>query len=97
MGLGYALSEEIHFRAGAIHETNFDSYVLPRFSWVPTIDTVILEADDAPPYGGGEPAIILTGAVIANAVHDATGARLVELPMSPARVRARVAAKTQGA
>jgi CO/xanthine dehydrogenase Mo-binding subunit len=97
MGLGYALSEEIHFKDGAISDTNFDRYALPRFSWVPKIETVILEADDAPPRGGGEPAIILTGAVIANAVHDATGVRLLELPMSPERVRAAVEAMARKA
>ena len=97
MGLGYALSEEIHFEAGAIRETNFDSYALPRFSWLPKIETLILEADDTPPQGGGEPAIILTGAVIANAVHDATGVRLLELPMSPDRVRATLAEKSRPA
>ena len=93
MGLGYALSEEIHFKDGAIQDKNFDSYALPRFSWLPKIETVILDADDTPPNGGGEPAIILTGAVIGNAVHDATGVRLLELPMSPARVKAALAAK----
>ena len=97
MGLGYALSEEIHFKDGAIRDTNFDRYALPRFSSVPKIETVILEADDAPPRGGGEPAIILTGAVIANAVHDATGVRLLELPMSPERVKAALEAKAQKA
>jgi len=93
MGLGYALSEEIHFKDGAIQDKNFDSYALPRFSWLPKIEIVILDADDTPPNGGGEPAIILTGAVIGNAVHDATGVRLLELPMSPARVKAALAAK----
>ena len=93
MGLGYALSEEIHFKDGAIHEQNFDTYELPRFSWLPKIETMILDANDTPPYGGGEPAIILVGAVIGNAVHDATGVRLLELPMSPARVKAALAAK----
>ena len=68
MGLGYALSEEIHFKDGAIQDKNFDSYALPRFSWLPKIETVILDADDTPPNGGGEPAIILTGAVIGNAL-----------------------------
>jgi CO/xanthine dehydrogenase Mo-binding subunit len=97
MGLGYALSEEIHFEAGAIRETNFDSYALPRFSWLPRIETVILEADDSPPQGGGEPAIILTGAVIANAVFDVTGVRLLELPMTPDRVKTALAAKGQPA
>jgi CO/xanthine dehydrogenase Mo-binding subunit len=93
MGLGYALAEEIHFKDGVIHDTNFDSYALPRFSWLPRIETVILEADDAPPNGGGEPAVILTGAVIANAFHDATGARVFSLPMTPARVKAALAVK----
>lgn len=93
MGLGYALSEEMHFKDGVLRETNFDTYELPRFSGLPRIETVILDADNSPSYGGGEPAIILTGAVIANAVHDATGVRLLELPMSPDRVLAAIKAK----
>jgi len=91
MGLGYALAEEIHFKAGAILDTNFDTYTLPRFSWLPKIETAILPADDTPPQGGGEPAIILMGSVLANAIHDATGARLLELPMTPERVKAALA------
>ena len=93
MGLGYALSEEMHFKNGVLRETNFDTYKLPSFSQLPRIETVILDADNSPSYGGGEPAIILTGAVIANAVHDATGLRLLQLPMSPERVRAAIIAK----
>ncbi len=91
MGFGYALSEEIHFKDGVIRDTNFDSYLLPTFSMVPRIETVIVDAGDIPPQGGGEPAIILTGAVLANAFHDATGVRLLELPMSPDRVKAALA------
>jgi CO/xanthine dehydrogenase Mo-binding subunit len=88
MGLGYALAEEIHFKAGAVLDANFDTYSIPRFSWLPKIETVILDASDSPPQGGGEPAIIVMGAVLANAIHDATGARLFELPMTPARIKA---------
>jgi isoquinoline 1-oxidoreductase len=87
MGLGYALTEEVHFKGGTVLDTNFDSYELPRFSWVPKIETVILEANEIPPQGGGEPAIILMGALVANAIHDATGARLLQLPMTPERVK----------
>jgi len=97
MGLGYALTEEIHFKDGAILDTNFDRYALPRFSWLPKIETVILEANDAPPNGGGEPAVILTGAVIANAFHDATGSRVFSIPMTQARVKAALAAKAGNA
>ncbi|MGB5695691.1 MAG: molybdopterin cofactor-binding domain-containing protein [Polyangiales bacterium] len=88
MGLGYALSEEVHFRGGEILDTNFDRYEIPRFSTLPKIDTVIVEANDIPPQGGGEPAIVVMGAVIANAIHDATGARPVRMPMTPARLKA---------
>lgn len=86
MGLGYALTEEIHFQGGDIKNHSFDTYDLPRFSWIPGIDTVILDRKDQPPQGGGEPCIICMGALIANAVFDATGARLYQLPMTPGRV-----------
>ena len=88
MGLGYALAEEIHFKGGKILDTNFDTYPLPRFSWVPQIETVLVEANDQPPQGGGEPAIVVMGALVANAIHDATGARLLQLPMTPERIKA---------
>lgn len=87
MGLGYTLAEEIRFHGGEILDSNFDSYTIPRFSWLPEIDVVILDAKDAPPQGGGEPGIICMGAVIANAVFDATGARLLQLPMTPERIK----------
>jgi nicotinate dehydrogenase subunit B len=87
MGLGYALGEEVRFKDGAIFERNFDTYRLPRFSWLPAIDTVLVDAPDRPASAGGEPAIVCMGAVIANAIHDATGGSLRDLPMSPARVK----------
>ncbi len=88
MGLGYALSEEIQFQGGNIKNQNFDTYELPRFSWVPKIDTMIMDKKDQLPQGGGEPAIICMGALIANGVFDATGARLYQLPMTPGRILA---------
>ena len=88
MGMGYALTEEIHFKGKKVLDTNFDSYQIPRFTWVPKIETVILDARDKPPQGGGEPAIVVMGVVIANAIHDATGARLCRLPMTRERVKA---------
>ena len=94
MGLGYALTEDIHFKGGMILDRNFDTYELPRFSSLPKIETVLLDLPNEPAHGGGEPAIIIMGAVIANAIHDATGARLLQLPMSPDRVRKALAAVT---
>jgi len=87
MGLGYALTEDVHFKGGKILDVNFDTYELPRFSWAPKIETVILDLKDQPPQGGGEPAIICMGAVIANAVYDAAGARVFQLPVSPERIK----------
>jgi nicotinate dehydrogenase subunit B len=90
-GLGYTLSEELHFRGGEILDRNFDTYEIPRFSWVPRIDTVLVRNDQVASQGGGEPAIVPVGAVIANAVFDAAGVRFYRLPMTPERVRTALA------
>jgi len=87
MGLGYALREDIHFKGGEIFDLNFDTYEIPRFSWVPQIETVIIDNNNSDPQGGGEPAIITMGAVLANAIYDAVGARVFQLPMTPVRVK----------
>jgi CO/xanthine dehydrogenase Mo-binding subunit len=90
MGLGYVFSEEIRFEGGRILDTNFDTYGLARFSQMPGIETVFVSNDGLPPKGGGEPAIINMGAVVANAIFDATGARIYRLPMTPERVLAAI-------
>ncbi|HUT23300.1 MAG TPA: molybdopterin cofactor-binding domain-containing protein, partial [Sumerlaeia bacterium] len=87
MGLGYALTEEVRFRGGEVLDRNFGTYEIPRFSWLPKIETVLIDAKDSPPQGGGEPAIICMGAVLANAVYDAIGARVLQLPMTPERIK----------
>jgi nicotinate dehydrogenase subunit B len=86
MALGYTFTEEIQFEGGNVINRNFDTYEIPRFSWLPKIDCVILDRKDKPPKGGGEPAIIAVGAVVGNAIYDATGARLFRVPFTPARV-----------
>jgi isoquinoline 1-oxidoreductase len=86
MGLGYTFTEEVSFEGGKIANHGFDTYTIPHFSWMPKIDTVILDRKDKPPQGGGEPAIIAIGAVVANAIFDATGARLYQMPMTQERV-----------
>ncbi len=93
MGLGYALTEEIHFKGGQILDLNFDTYEIPRFSWLPEIKTVLIDAKDSPPQGGGEPAIICMGGVVANAIFDACGARVFQLPMTPERIKAAMSLK----
>jgi CO/xanthine dehydrogenase Mo-binding subunit len=87
MGLGYALKEDIHFKGGEIFDLNFDTYEIPRFSWLPRIETVLIDNREAAPQGGGEPAIICMGGVIANAIYDAIGVRLFQMPMNPERIK----------
>jgi isoquinoline 1-oxidoreductase len=88
MGLGYALTEEVHFKDGEVLDRNFDSYQIPRFSWIPKMETILIDNPGTPALGAGEPPIITIGAVLANAIYDAAGARLLQLPMTPARVLA---------
>jgi nicotinate dehydrogenase subunit B len=86
MGLGYALTEEALFKDGEVLDKNFDTYQVPRFSWVPRIETVLIDNPELAAQSCGEPPIITMGAVIANAIFDAVGVRLRQLPMTPARV-----------
>jgi nicotinate dehydrogenase subunit B len=86
MGLGYTLTEEVKFDGGNIRDRNFDSYEIPRFSWTPRFECVIMDKKEQAPQGGGEPAIIGVGAAVGNAIFDATGARLFRYPFTPGRV-----------
>src|SRR5450830_795777 len=54
--------------------------------------TVLVKNDELTPQGGGEPAIVPVGAVVANAIFDATGARLFQMPMTAERVKKAMAA-----
>ncbi len=87
MGLGYSLTEEIEFKDGKILTENFDTYEIPRFSWLPKIETVLVNNPEMPPQGCGEPAVTPMGAVMANAVFDAVGIRMFTLPMTPDRIK----------
>jgi len=87
MGLGYCLTEEIRFKDGRVLDENFDTYEIPRFSWLPKIEVALVDNPDMAPQGCGEPAVTVMGAVIANAIYDAIGVRLFTLPMTPARIK----------
>lgn len=95
-GLGWALYEQIAFAGdGQVLTGSLLDYALPRASWTPNIDVTLLEvpSEDGPfgAKGVGEPPIIPVAAAIANAVYDATGVRMTELPMTPERVFAAIA------
>jgi isoquinoline 1-oxidoreductase len=90
MALGYCFAEEVQFQGGKILTNNFDTYNFARMSWVPEIEVVLVPNDAEGTQGGGEPGIINMGAVIANAIYDATGARMTRMPMTPERVLAEI-------
>ncbi len=86
MGIGSALTEEIQFKGGKVLDENFDTYEITKFSSAPKIDVVLIDNPELAPQGCGEPAITTTGAVIANAIYDAVGVRMFELPMTPEKI-----------
>jgi CO/xanthine dehydrogenase Mo-binding subunit len=90
-GIGWALNEEYFLDdEGRMTNTSFLDYRMPTSLDLPMIDTVIVEvANPGHPYGVrgvGEVTIVPVMAAVANAIHDATGVRLTDLPMSPGRV-----------
>jgi isoquinoline 1-oxidoreductase len=87
MGLGYALREEIQFEGRKMLTRNYDTYAITQFNMAPELDVVLVDSQETVPHGGGEPAIVVMGAAVANAVFDATGARIYRLPLTPQRVK----------
>ncbi|MDQ7030736.1 MAG: molybdopterin-dependent oxidoreductase [Ardenticatenia bacterium] len=98
-GIGWALHEAIIYdETGQPLTASWSDYTVPHFSHAPTrLETVIVEVpSDHGPVGArgvGEPPVIATAAAVANAVADATGVRLTELPMTPPRVLAALRAQ----
>ena len=96
-GIGWALNEEYIFdREGVMENPGFLDYRMPVASDLPMIDTVIVEVPNpGHPYGVrgvGEVGIVPPMAAVANAVYDAVGCRMEELPMSPPKVLAAIEA-----
>lgn len=97
-GIGWALNEEYLYNdQGAMTNASFLDYRMPTCLDLPMIDTVMVEvANPGHPYGVrgvGEVPIVPPPAAIANAIYHATGVRMTELPMTPARVVKAVDAK----
>jgi isoquinoline 1-oxidoreductase len=86
-GLGGALFEAIEFENGRIKNPHFASYRVPRFRDVPEIEAVLLDRKDIPSAGAGETPIMAVAPAIGNAIFDATGIRLNNLPMVPNGLR----------
>lgn len=90
MGLGYTFFEDLKMRNGKVVNANFANYKVPRSVNIPPMESIFIETQDPQgPYGAkgmGEAALLPTAAAIANAIFDAVGIRLKELPFTPDKV-----------
>ncbi len=89
-GQGYALSEEMLYDQGHLITPSFSEYLMPTSMDMPRVESIILESRSGiGPFGAkgiGEPAMTPVAPAIANAVADAIGVRVYELPITPERV-----------
>jgi CO/xanthine dehydrogenase Mo-binding subunit len=89
----FTLYEEVRFDRERVTSRDFETYPILRFDQVPDILTVLHDRPRLPSLGAGEATVGPTPAAISNAVCRATGARLRQVPFTPARVREGMRAK----
>jgi CO/xanthine dehydrogenase Mo-binding subunit len=85
-GTSRAIMEEVKFDSSGIKNLDWASYPILRYEKIPRIEITLIDRPEMPALGGGEPSIGPVPAAIANAIFDATGARLREAPFTPERV-----------
>jgi nicotinate dehydrogenase subunit B len=94
-GMSRALSEEVTWDDRQITSIDWSTYHSLRFGIeVPVIECVLINRSDVVATGAGETAITVAAAAIGNAIFDATGARLRQIPFTPARVKAALDARS---
>jgi xanthine dehydrogenase molybdenum-binding subunit len=97
MGLGYALSERLVVEDGQVLTRSFMDYAILKAEDMPRLAVRLVESPEPEgPFGAkglGESGVIPVSAAVANAVKNAIGIRFTELPITPARVRAALAAR----
>jgi CO/xanthine dehydrogenase Mo-binding subunit len=86
--LSRALMEEVLFDRSRVTSVDWESYRILRFPDVPKLDIALIDRPTEPPVGAGEAACTTVAPALANAVFDATGARLRTVPFTPERVKA---------
>jgi CO/xanthine dehydrogenase Mo-binding subunit len=82
----WTLCEQVRFDAGRVTSTDWSSYPILRFSAVPPVRVELLDARSLPSLGAGEAAQGPTAAAIGNALRDALGVAVRDLPLTPERV-----------
>lgn len=89
-GIGYALNEEVIFNNGKVANDQFHDYKILTAMDMPPVEIIQVESNDPEgPYGAkgvGEPGLVPTAAAIANAIYDAVGVRITDLPITPEKV-----------
>lgn len=97
MGLGAAMGEELLYEGGKPVNPSYINYALPRASDMPRVRTILIEeGDPAGPYGAksiGELGVVPAAPAIANAIFDAVGVRIRDLPITPDKVLRALAEK----
>jgi CO/xanthine dehydrogenase Mo-binding subunit len=88
----WTLKEQVNFDENGVIAQDWDSYPILRFPDVPVIETVLIDRPELPFLGSGEAAQGPTPAAIANAVYNAVGVRLRQIPFTEERVRAELTA-----
>jgi nicotinate dehydrogenase subunit B len=96
-GISRTLFEEVKFASSGMKSVDWNTYPVITFRNVPDVDIVLLNRPEKPASGAGEPAIVPIPAAIGNAVFDAVGARLREVPFTPERVVRALANRTSAA
>jgi nicotinate dehydrogenase subunit B len=91
--LSRALKEEVQFDEFRINSVDWESYPILKFSEVPVVDIVLINRPDQPALGAGEPSTVTTAAAVANAIFDAAGIRLRQIPFTSERVKAAIQMK----
>ncbi|MFM2240423.1 MAG: hypothetical protein RJA69_1797 [Pseudomonadota bacterium] len=86
------LMEDVQWTGSKIESVDWATYPILRFPDVPRVDTVLIDRPGQPTWGAGEQTPTTIPAAIANAVFDATGVRLREIPFTPERVKVALAA-----
>jgi CO/xanthine dehydrogenase Mo-binding subunit len=82
----WTLLEQVRFEDGRVASDSWETYPILKFSEVPQVEVEIVNRPEEKPMGGGEHTMGPVAAAIANAVHDALGVRVRELPITPERI-----------
>jgi nicotinate dehydrogenase subunit B len=88
----WTMKERVRFDRVRVTSRDWDSYPILRFPEIPEIETILIDRPGEPYLGSGEATQGPTPAAIANAVFDAIGVRLRDVPFTPERVRAAITA-----